>query len=265
MSNPERPRIPEELQGLELSTTPETFERRCPFPPIPELAERDDIEVVEHEFGKGWLHEYLDRQAKPFEIPHTVVGGGTIVEFAYRVPEIEYVSPEGNRLRLGSLLPENRQESFARRDGRLAPRLFYQRFEREGAVIYGKVTRRLEADASGQVTEKIEPFFESPTALFELLHEVGHARQEPNRAEQRAPSETGEDSWIIQRERDAWAYAVRVVREQRDKGVDLAPGLDTVEKLLTSVHVALGTYEEGVSDRDACRHTSRAAEASSAL
>ena len=231
--------------------------RRCPFPPTPELTEKEDLEVIEHRRGDGWVREYVGSAFSP----PTQLFGKARYDFqdAKYVHDIEYISRDGNRLRLSELLPKGYR--FLK-----TPR------EDEGTAItshsllrYGQFIKRERVDRLLRIRMEKEPLLESRGGMLVILHEVAHAHQDvPKNEEKYAQTLIREGNYrtftdterraffhiVLQRERDAWAQAIMKLRELRERGVDLEPELDTPEKLELIIHGALHSYEEfGMADR----------------
>lgn len=219
---------------------------RCPLPPIEELKEERGVEIVEHRFGPGWIREYLDRDDS--------------LQGVRNVRELEYVTADGKRWFFSTIVPEGflllRWEGEGGADSYRYGGIRYIGYEDRILIPYSDERERL------QFVSK--PYFETPFALLELLHEVGHARQEfPDEEEKRrlilrekadaqrglSPLEKKEFvEKVLAEERDAWAYALRQLEKLREEGIDLAPQLKTREEVLAFVHTALLTYEGAVRD-----------------
>lgn len=87
------------------------------------------------------------------------------------------------------------------------------------------------------------PFFSQPGAFLELLHELGHIDSIENAIRAKNPKSEQERESIakelieVEDERDAWAYAVKLLRKLRAEGIDLEPKLDNEAKIAQAVHL----------------------------
>lgn len=81
-----------------------------------------------------------------------------------------------------------------------------------------------------------------PTAIFALLHETGHSKQDVARKIPRRGFDFMESNldYISHRERDAWADALSAAREIKEKyGTDLFEAFRTIDDLTRFVHASL--------------------------
>lgn len=218
-------------------------------PPIEILEKNEKVEIIEREFGdNGWVREYVNKNTSEKNLR--------------RVLALEYVTTGGQRLNFNDLLPEGYDfyriaaekeldalGTFSLGPGRLV--IYSESF----AVAAG-------FDDKGELILHNRNFFEQPGALLYLLHEIGHAyekkslleelyiiwlrrRSHPSRKhifKERFVQSRIEN--IYQPERNAWAYALRKLRELRRDSIDIAPKLDTKEKILAAVNDNLRSYEE---------------------
>lgn len=219
-----------------------------PLPPFEAMREKEGLEIREHRYGTGWVREYIDARK------------GIEEGLSYRV-FLEYITPQGERFVLNTLLPEGYH--LFREEGMTGARAGRER----KFVLYGDKDYELNIDEEGKLLQVAEPYFQVRGALLNILHEIGHTQQPltkekfwarerlgPSRAFGRPLSSKEREEFIqvfIAEERDAWAYALRRLRDLRRAGVDLEPELDSNEKLLLRIHSLLFTYEREAAGEDA--------------
>lgn len=203
--------------------------------------------VLETPFWGGVIREHFKKSMIPplFKLNRTE-----------QIDELEYFAPNGAIFRISTILPEG--VTLTKVENITVP--YFNPITKK--VVYGEIMST-EIDKHGGIKDtKLVPFFKNPAAFIALLHEVGHAvhkqsfkevvvkilqktRREMRREKHKPTDKTDEnvDSDIIQQERDAWAYTLKKIRKLRKRGIDLAPQLDTEEKLLAEIHTRLFSYE----------------------
>lgn len=111
-------------------------------------------------------------------------------------------------------------------------------------------------------TKDDEEFLESRGAFLGLLHEIGHAHDyerkpmEPIEAQIISLKRTHglehfPDNYLevyvgaaLERERKAWTYALKTLRDTKEKGIDLENAM-SVNDILSHVQQSLGSYTTG--------------------
>lgn len=108
-------------------------------------------------------------------------------------------------------------------------------------------------------------FLKTEGAFLVLYHEIAHSRKMVDvispkgiergelltKAEYKTLTEKDKERYeeiILGEERDAWAFALRKVRQLRKKGFDIEPTLDDPRRLKKLFHSWLHTYEEPIED-----------------
>ncbi len=112
-----------------------------------------------------------------------------------------------------------------------------------GTSFIDAVKKKLVHSEDRLVEGGFAPFFSQPGAFLELLHELGHIDSIENAIKARNPKSDQERESIAEElmktedERDAWAYAVKMLRKLRAEGINLEPELDSEAKIAQSVHL----------------------------
>lgn len=220
------------------------------------------------------IREYVDLEPAPDDALQAFFGPSwqeaihrIFVEETRLIPEIEFAASTGRILSIAALLPprflllrlpEWCSSVTAPLPNRVRTFLVYGSYRLEPALRRGSVPQLC--------LEEVD-FFASPGAMAVLLHEIGHAwrtmndsdgeRTEANRLLRfrRAPR-PGSTRWygyltyVLQRERDAWADALRTLRGLRELGVDVEPELRTSHDVFRYAHRYLETYEWELRTRE---------------
>jgi hypothetical protein len=188
-----------------------------------------------------------------------------------RVKDIEYRLPGGEMFRLSDVLPEGVR--LFRLGDPIPPTMDLEdrslSYSRIGRVPSVKEKKFPPWARGYRYEQRKEEFFSSPGAFLGLFHEIGHLRRREEEGREELPRRrerelrlraegltplVGKDRedflLVLQEERDAWAFALRLLRELRRRGIDLEPELQTKEDILTFVHAKLHSYERAIETKE---------------
>ncbi len=196
------------------------------------------------------------------------------------VPDIEYRTADGKIVSVRSLIPGSWNLSTVERGDLFNADIFSRRIQygqRHDTSVFSPGHERVEAKAAPYIPEgrtieenKPEPALTSRGFFMNILHEAGHAHAfedmapeekrefartvgELNARSSREYSERDKAAYrdiVVQNERDAWAWAVKKLRELRSQGIDLAPEFRTKDELFHGIRAAVRNYEMHTKELD---------------